>query len=314
MKQVITKQFDFIFIFKTAAILLIINSHMKPIFPDFLDVLAFGGAFGCALFFFCSGYCLNIKQNETFGQYVFKRLIRIYPAMWILLLLTQSYSSLMDFLWYDRYWFLQAILVFYPIFYFIHKYLSKYMLHLIMLVYIALIVVYIYVPHSKWIIDSPKEPHHITWIYYFGIMLIASLLRESPPRFHIASINNLCRYIFLLISFITVYTIKFLCQKEYLAIDLQILFPFILTTACILVYIIFRDYIITKSSYRKFFVFMSSISLELYLVQFKCIYYSAEYAFPICIILVLILIPLSAILLSNIVRLCVDYIVKKIKF
>lgn len=62
------KIFDFIFLFKVIAILFITNSHMKPIYNDIFSQLAFGGAFGCALFFFCSGFTIKLNHTENFFQ------------------------------------------------------------------------------------------------------------------------------------------------------------------------------------------------------------------------------------------------------
>lgn len=53
------KRFYFIDILKFLAIVLIINSHMEPAYGNFAN-LASGGAIGLALFFFCSGFTLNI--------------------------------------------------------------------------------------------------------------------------------------------------------------------------------------------------------------------------------------------------------------
>lgn len=60
------KRFYFIDILKLLAITLIVNSHMEPTYGKYAN-LASGGAIGLALFFFCSGFTLNIIGGVIFG-------------------------------------------------------------------------------------------------------------------------------------------------------------------------------------------------------------------------------------------------------
>lgn len=59
------KRFYFIDILKFLAIVLIVNSHMEPAYGKYA-YLASGGAIGLALFFFCSGFTLNIIGGVIF--------------------------------------------------------------------------------------------------------------------------------------------------------------------------------------------------------------------------------------------------------
>jgi len=59
----------------------ITNSHYTGIYPT--DLIANGGLLGDVLFFAVSGFCLyNIKG--TFLQWIWKRFVRIFPAVWII--------------------------------------------------------------------------------------------------------------------------------------------------------------------------------------------------------------------------------------
>lgn len=290
--------YDFIFIIKTIAILLIINSHMKPIYEGSLDKLAFGGAFGCALFFFCSGFTINIKENENFWKFIIKRLIRIYPALWIFLIVTQSYTVWSDFFWYNRYWFLQAIIVFYILFYFVKKYLIHYLKPIIIILAILYTVTYINIPHHDWIIDLPKEPHRITWIYYFIIMLIGLYLRNTTYDFNL-NINNISKCIIFIICFISTYGLKFICQQKIVAMNWQVIFPLNLIISCIILYFTCNNIKIKSSKILILTKFIASITLELYIVQFSCIYFSASYTYPFRFFLSLIIIFTTAVLLKK---------------
>ena len=63
---------------KCIAVILIVNSHMETSYGKFAS-FAFGGAIGLALFFFCSGFTLNISSD--FGKYMKRRIARIYPTV-----------------------------------------------------------------------------------------------------------------------------------------------------------------------------------------------------------------------------------------
>ncbi len=62
MKQ----RFLFIDVMKVIAIMLITNSHFKPVYEGDLSRFAFGGALGCSLFFFCSGFTGMLGKQRPF--------------------------------------------------------------------------------------------------------------------------------------------------------------------------------------------------------------------------------------------------------
>lgn len=304
------KIFDFIFLFKVIAILFITNSHMKPIYNDIFSQLAFGGAFGCALFFFCSGFTIKLNHTENFFQYITKRFIRIYPPVWIFLIITQSYNSWKDLFWYDRYWFLQAILIFYILLYFVQKYLIKYITWIITFNLIILLSIYAYIPHQEWIIDYSKEPHHITWIYYFCIMLLGTYFRLNQNKIRITiKINPFFKFMSLLLCFLSIYSIKLFCTKNIIPINFQIAFPIGLIISCILLYILFKDVILTPRIQR-IIKYTFEITLELYIVQFSCIYFAMSYPFPLRLLIAFLLIPIAAILLHYITNILTNKIFK----
>src|SRR4051794_14227820 len=74
---------------KAAAALLIINSHLERMYQR--PWMAADGMLGNTIFFFTTGITLagSLKRrpDEAFGQFLWKRLSRLYPALWIALLL-----------------------------------------------------------------------------------------------------------------------------------------------------------------------------------------------------------------------------------
>lgn len=72
--------FQFVYWLRAIAAVMITNSHYADIWP--ISAMAFGGHFGNCIYFFLSGFCLYNIQ-ESFPRWYAKRIIRIYPALWI---------------------------------------------------------------------------------------------------------------------------------------------------------------------------------------------------------------------------------------
>lgn len=73
----------FINLLRFLAMALITNSHYTGVYPT--DLIANGGLLGDVIFFAVSGFCLsNIKL--PFHKWYFKRILRIYPIIWIITL------------------------------------------------------------------------------------------------------------------------------------------------------------------------------------------------------------------------------------
>ena len=120
------QRFDYIYLLKFLAIILITNSHFKPIYTGSLVPLAFGGAMGCSIFFFVSGYTLALSKKDNFWKWIGRRYLRIYPTAWLYFLLTgvmfgEWHSSWQNWVFLNSTWFLSAIVTFYLLFFFVSK-------------------------------------------------------------------------------------------------------------------------------------------------------------------------------------------------
>lgn len=288
--------FIWIYTLKVIAIILITNSHFKPIYDSSFSQFAFGGAMGCAIFFFCSGYTMANIKTESFVLYIKKRILRIIPPLWIFLGLIYNSTNWKNYLLFDSYWFLQAIIVFYIFFYFIIKYIKDYMFYIIILLIISFIICYFASPHDKWVIDYPKHPLHITWFYYFAIMILGAYLRLHE--------NNKSNKIFVLlsiISFLVLYGIKFIGLKYENIIDIQLLFPFILILTTILIYKASQYIDFDNCKYiNNIILFLQKYTLEIYITQFICINICSKLPYSILrFVTVVPLIIISAFLLNK---------------
>lgn len=114
-------------ILKALAVLLIINHRLQLSYGD-LSMLATGGALGCGLFFFISGYCLAYASANSFKEWMYKRMSRLLPPVLIV-----AFICNYGYLQAGSYWFLQCIIAYYIVFYFIRTYAVKHLLFLVAL-------------------------------------------------------------------------------------------------------------------------------------------------------------------------------------
>lgn len=95
------------------AIFFILNFHLDIIYPQKLQLLAFGGDVGNNIFFFLAGYLayesINNKSIKQFMGFYCKKLFRIVPIYLFFLTLPYIFPLIPK----SRYWFISAILIFY---------------------------------------------------------------------------------------------------------------------------------------------------------------------------------------------------------
>lgn len=174
---------------RALAILLIINSHLDSYYP--IPYLGTGGAIGNSVFFFLSAFGLYLSQqklNKNFKDWMTNRISRIYPSLWIVLILLSmpvliwqgklSYSTITTFMGYffnPPFWFLQALLIFnllaFPLF---TKYIEKInVLVIIGILCLIFIISYVTViDRSIWSIEKlPFNLIHYFMVFIFGIYI-----------------------------------------------------------------------------------------------------------------------------------------------
>lgn len=114
---------------KFIAMVLIINTHMAPLYPKY-DILATGGTIGNALFFFCSGLTLFLGRNDRFDNWYKRRIGRIYPSViaWAIIayFVFGHVYNVYDIIVGDNYWFISCIMIYYVFLYVIRNYLLSF--------------------------------------------------------------------------------------------------------------------------------------------------------------------------------------------
>lgn len=308
IRDKISMPLNFIHLLKAIAIVIITFSHFKPLLPEKIAFIASGGALGCALFFFCSGFTLfkSVHNNKypNFYNYFFKRISRIYPSIWVFLclmiLFNQMPFNFSNFLFPPtRYWFLQAIIIFYFAFYFVIKYFSRYLIQIFFLLIILSTIIYFVNEHSTWIIDYPLNPTYVHWIYYFAIMIMGAYFYDKKylPK-KTGNISAVINVLILLFLILVLYGIKFLVMKEKLPLNSQLLFPYLLFVVTFMFYKTSLIYVNFLSKFEIIIKTLSKLTLEIYIVQFLIIYSCMRLSFPYGFLMAICSILISSYILN----------------
>lgn len=166
-------------VLKCLAALIITWSHFEKPLGDY-SILATGGAFGDALFFFCSGYTLFLgrKVNGFFNWYK-NRINRIYPTVfaWALikaLFLDTTSNNMLSIILKGGGFFVSCIMLFYIVIYLIKEYAT---MHL----WTALLLSTIVTSGSFFFIDkSDNEILYIwQWSMFFAVMLLGAIVGKE---------------------------------------------------------------------------------------------------------------------------------------
>ena len=279
------------------ACILITNSHCVGIYP--LRYLCIGGGYGNCIFFLISGFCLGYITSN-FGEWICRRFFRIIPIYVFLLLLSfifdnvvfaNNYFTFLDVLKYciNRYWFVTAILIFYPLFYFIfHSRKIKIIFVFLIIWFITYILIYIL--HDKTYFFVEKElfsPFKV--FFYFGVMIIGGYLRFYPEFFLEKTIKQNSIIIILLLLFgfvwITEYASIMLFSKGLM---IQFLIHVSVLGFCILFFILIMSLNINLQNdtlRERIICAIGSSTLEIYLVQLIIRPIFQNLVFPLSLVL-----------------------------
>ena len=127
-------------ILKCIAAIIITNSHMDALYPNFKS-LATGGAIGDAFFFFCTGFTLFLGRLGRFDNWYKRRLNRIYPTIfaWAIIraFLFHSDSGMKHAILSGSGWIVSCIMLYYIALYFIQRYMMAHLKWILGMVIVA---------------------------------------------------------------------------------------------------------------------------------------------------------------------------------
>ena len=309
------------------AMLLITNSHFGGLYPEGLSGLATGGTIGNALFMFCSGYTLyfslmKLKKTEVlkpkirmFSDWYLKRILRIFPSVWIFRvfqILALGVSFQWSMLYLPGYWFLNAIIVFYMLFYIVIKNFNTRLPSVFVILFICFLILFFIQPNysTEFIIEKTGHPYKIHWFYYFAIMLFGAYIAKNKELYFE---KHKFGWFKLLLFVGAYYCVKGLLIHFEL-FSFQFIVPFLLFPVMKYFVAVSND-ITNLKNYKRFeksIVFLSNITLDVYISQFFIISYMNKMQFPVGFILAWLLIFICGLLLYLSSKKLNQFIVKKL--
>lgn len=294
---------DFI---KFLAALFITNSHFLPLYENVNPAFATFGVHGNALFFFVSGYLVMLGKNKilSFKGWFFNKIKRIIPATLLCIgaaLLFCDKNVVIDkVIFSDCYWFIKCILIYYAITFFILKYphitfKGKRWNTLYFCFYASCLVA-----AATAFLQKPNglSLFHTKWHYacFLPIMLWGAMCQN---KYKIPIRVGKCDYVFFLLSFFSYFIISAYvknCYDNFYYLQLlnyPLLIAFTLYTFkccnCLTIEKISSCSIINRS-----IRIVSSLTLEIYLVQFYIISNKFNELFPCNLLIMFLIICLFA--------------------
>lgn len=314
---------NFIHVLRAFAIFLIINSHSDRLFPPGFSVLGTGGSIGNAIFFFTSGYTLSLgirKNNSDYLSWLKKRLVRLYPsfivfAIFSMIMLKESYRW-HDLLFFNGSWFLQAIVIYYVIFFPLIKYLDKHISTVLLANYLVFACFFFFTfDHGRWTIDITTNPTRIHWVYYFMIMLLGAIVSKNDSIFARSGklylqeqkTSSFALLAVLAGSVVLFYIPKILFTKLKIDSSVQFVYPILLMVTTYTFYLMsVRISLYLKNSSRSLIaqsmIFISYLTLDIYIVHFSIVLEieNSNMLFPLNYVCAVTLIILSSYILKKI--------------
>jgi len=309
----------FIDFLRALAMALITNSHYTGVYPT--DLIANGGLLGDVIFFAVSGFCLsNIKL--PFHKWYFKRIMRIYPIIWIITLFylaigAYRYDSVIIF---ARemfipvgYHFVTSIMLLYiPYYLFVYlekKYGESYKgkidltVFTIAAVLAAWLTVYLFFyDRSYYHIDNVREP--MIRFLYFEAMLIGYYIKKHLELFE--NKKGIFKWIITFGLFGTYFASKMLFVKKPSVSSLQILNQYVLLALLIGVFVCvasLSDRLDKLPDFIKNIIsYLAKITLEIYVVQIVIIERFRYLKFPVNWIVITAIIVAGASILHFVIK------------
>ena len=193
---------------KVMAVLFVFNSHLEQLYGS-MGFLATGGMIGVGLFFFCSGFTLLLKPMEGVRQFPLwykRRIIRIYPTVFAFAIIDSVFfhniHSIDTIILTGCGWFVQCIMVYYVIIFFIGSYLKNRLKWVAILwpVLVAVCFLHVYRQPGFFMFTDPFQR-----IPFFLFMLMGAMTGLSAKTIKIRPIIDA---LLLILCFVAYYFYK----------------------------------------------------------------------------------------------------------
>ena len=320
-------------VMKAMAAFFITWFHFKWTVPESFANLFVGGAIGNSIFFYCSGYLLSFREEKFAGEWILKKVLRLMPSVWVFMLLAVSCDFFRDnsngYAWYNwlyptTYWFVNAILVFFVVMYFLEKFLIGKVnlvykwggvkwtfLYLgVMVVALYLLWYALFVPKSSQVFMD--EGGLKCWPYYFSFFAWGYYTKLCGMAFSTRGWRVCC----FPISVVLFFTYKKIAGNIEWVAQMQVVAIPLLLALIVCFARDFAAWIYAKrwpDTIKRVCVSMSNLTLDIYIVQIYLItWMMPQLPFPLNVFMLLLLIYFAAIVNKNLAdkvgRLLLKYI------
>ena len=271
------------------AILFITNSHFQPLY-FFCPALGTLGVHGNALFFFITGYVLTLgKSVNNFLDWYKKRIVRIWPTIivWTILanLFFQKPITWKDFLLVPNYWFIQCIMIYYIILYFLNKSNTKNLI----IYFVCSIILFICI-----VLSAPKTDSSIYHVFHFFCYFPSMVLGLYCGKQHPITKHPITKTITSFIIYFLIMTIGKGKENSLYYTQLIAIIPLNLFTYYIFTCKKIWNKMLSYTFFKQIIFVLSSLSLEIYIVQFSLITDNYNDYFPLSILIVTVFIVAMA--------------------
>lgn len=278
---------------KFLAVVIVYNSHCEPLYGEY-SFLATGGAIGDCLFFFVSGYTLFLGRYDRFDNWYKRRIRRIFPSVisWVIISSAFFDSSVSLFnLLKGSGWFISCIMIYYIVLYFVKRWSEhKPLVPLI----ISIVIILIYYLNEDTSTFFMYGETFFKWVHYFLFMLLGAYMGNGTIHF----VSHFKRdFILFIFSVILFYLIMIGATKTELISHFQLLSLIPLLSIVISMYNLcnchFSEVLMNKRL-GNYLCIISSLCLEIYIVQGFCIRDILSNLFPFNIIILFLFIVFVA--------------------
>lgn len=269
---------SFISFLRAIATCLITNAHYTGIYPS--DLIANGGLLGDVIFFAVSGYCL-CDVKKTFFAWYGKRIYRCYLPVVIITVVYlilgfyrfQDNSFFYWFIYPTYYHFVASITILYIPYYFVMRCLKDKIFEVMVAVAIIGVVIYVFVYDKTYYhVDNVREP--FIRFLFFECMLLGAVFRQNYNSQK--NVGNGKWYVFATGTlFLLYFASKMLFSQKNNLASFQIINQILIFS---LLYCVLKVFSIYNAFFEKMpasingvVVFLSKITLEIYVVQYVII-------------------------------------------
>lgn len=315
---------QFVIYLKAIACILITNSHCSNIYP--ISFLAVGGSFGNAIFFALSGYCLA-RIALPFGKWIKKRIVRLIPALILILLISANVIEKWEYLfslpvsqiihfYINKYWFVFAILLYYPIFYIIFHSGEK-AKRCLQIYIIGYVIYYLFFLNTNVFSVELEGFSPFKVYFYFGIFVLGGILYQDQEKVKqsMRKYQKILIFLLFMAAFMwggiygSILVLKKMYKYQFLIHSSIFLFTLILMILMILNSQKINTFNITNNVVKRAINMISESTLEIYLVQVTFLEKIETLSFPLSFVVFVFCAFGGGIVFHNFL----DYLIRKIK-